>query len=93
MFADDTILFCLSEDVNALFQAFLFLIVKKELQITNQCFIANKLSLNLTKKYSFFHKPTKNNNISMVLLKLNINNHETERTEFLFDFLYQFSTL
>ena len=48
----------------------------------NEWFISNKLSLNMRKtKYSFFHKPSKKDDIPLVLPKLNINNSEIARTE------------
>ena len=51
-------------------------------RIFNQQFISNKLSLNITKtKYSFFHKPSKRDNIPLLLPKLNINNSEIEWSE------------
>ena len=43
----------------------------------NQWFISNKLSSNVKiTKYSFFHKPSKKDDIPLVLPKLNINNSE-----------------
>ena len=47
-------------------------------------FISNKLPVNVKKnpnKYSFFHKRSKEDDISLVLLKLNINNCEIARAE------------
>ena len=59
----------------------LFDIVNIELQKTSQWFISNKLSLNVTKtKYSFFHKPSKDN-IPLVLPKLSICNNDIKRSE------------
>ena len=50
MFADGTNLFFLYRDIPVLFAA-----VNSKLNIISQCFLANKLFLNLTKtKYSFF---------------------------------------
>ena len=43
--------------------------------------MSNKLSLNVTKKYSFFHKPSKKDNIPLVLPKLCICNNEIKRSE------------
>ena len=55
----------------------LFDTVNIELQKISQWFISNRLSLNVTKtKYSFFHKPSKKDNIPLVLLKLRICNNE-----------------
>ena len=48
----------------------------------NQWFISNKLSLNLCKtKYSFFHKPSKKEDILFLLQKFNVNNSKIERSE------------
>ena len=72
MFADDTNLLYSSKDINTA-----SLKVNKELQQINECFISNKLSLNVKKnKYSLFCKPSKKNDIPIVLPKLNINNSE-----------------
>ena len=77
MFADDTNLFYSNKDINTA-----FLKVNDELQKINEWFISNKLSLNVKKtKYSFFHKPSKKDDIPLVLPKLNINNGEIARTE------------
>ena len=78
MFADDTNLFYSNKDINTA-----FLKANDELQKVNECFISNKLSLNVKKnnKYSFFHKPSKKDDIPLVLPKLNINNREIARTE------------
>ena len=60
----------------------LFDTVSIELQKISQWFISNKLSLNVTKtKYSFFHKPSKKDNIPLVLPKLSICNTEIKRSE------------
>ena len=48
----------------------------------SQWFISNKLSLNVTKtKYSLFHKPSKKDNIPLVLPKLSICNNEIKQSE------------
>ena len=45
-------------------------------------FVSKKLSLNVTKKkYSFFHKPSKKDNVPLVLQKLKICNNEIKRSE------------
>ena len=80
-FADDTNLFYSNNDINTA-----FLKVNDELQKINEWFISNKLSLNVKKKkkkekYSFFHKPSKKDDIPLVLPKLNINNSEIAQTE------------
>ena len=79
MFADDTNLFYTEENIKTLFD-----IVNIELQKISQWFISNKLSLNITKpKYSFFHKPSKKDNIPLVLPKLSICNNEIKGSEFI----------
>ena len=76
MYVDDT-KFCSNKDINAA-----FLKVNNELQKINEWFISNKLSLNVKKnKYSFFHKPSKKDDIPLVLPKLNINSSEIARNE------------
>ena len=53
-----------------------------QLERISHWFISNKLSLNVRKiKYSFFHKPSKKEDIPLLLPKLNINNSEIERSE------------
>ena len=77
MFADDTNLFYAEENIKTLFDT-----VNIELQKVSQWFIYNKLSLNVTKtNYSFFHKPSKKDNIPLVLPKLSICNNEIKRSE------------
>ena len=55
-----------------------FLKVNVELQKINEWFICNNLSLNVKKKnkYLVFHKPSKKDDIPLVLSKLNLNNRE-----------------
>ena len=75
-FADDTNLFYSNKDISTA-----FLKVNDELQKINESFFSNKLSLNVKKtKYSFLHKPSKKDDISLVLSKLKINNSEIART-------------
>ena len=58
--------------------------MNEELASINQWFTSNKLSLNAKKtKYSCFHKPSKKDDISLMLPKLTINNHVIERQEFI----------
>ena len=77
MFADETNLFYAEENIKTLFDT-----VNIELQKINQWFISNKLSLNMTKtKCSFFHKPSKKDNIPLVLPKVSICNNEIKRSE------------
>ena len=66
MFADDTNLFFNRKDIKHLFT-----VVNKELVNIKDWFTANKLSLNVEKtKYSFFHKPSKKDDIALCLTKL-----------------------
>ena len=77
MYADDTNLFLTYKDISYLFET-----ANLQLETINQWFISNKLPLNVSKaKYSFFHKPSKKDNILLLLPKLNINNSEIERPE------------
>ena len=77
MYADDTNLFLTHKDISYLFET-----ANLQLERINQWFISNKLSLNVSKtKYSFFHKPSKRDDIPLLLPKLNINNNEIERSE------------
>ena len=77
MYADDTNLFLTYKDISYLFET-----VNLQLETINQWFISNKLPLNVSKaKYSLFHKPSKKDNILLLLPKLNINNSEIERPE------------
>ena len=81
MFADVTNLFYTEENIKTLFDT-----VKIKLQKISQWFISNKLSLNATKtkaKYSLFQKPNKNDNIPLVLPKMNICTNEIKRSEFI----------
>ena len=66
MLNDDTNLFY-AEEIIILLDT-----VNIELQKSSQWFISNKLSLNVIKNYSFFHKLSKKYNILLVLQKLNI---------------------
>ena len=77
MYANDTNLFLTHKDISYLFET-----ANLQLERINQWFISNKLSLNVSKtKYSFFHKPSKTDDIPLLLAKLNINNSEIERSE------------
>ena len=77
MFAGNTNLFYSNKDIYTA-----FLKVNDELQKINEWFISNKLSLNVKKnKCSFFHKPSKKDDIPLVLPKLNVNSSEIVRTE------------
>ena len=61
MFANDTIFFFNHKDIKHLFT-----VVNNELVNIKDWFTANKLSLNVEKrKYSFFHKPSKKDDIPL----------------------------
>ena len=75
MFADEE---NSEENIKTLFDT----VNNTELQRISQSFISNKLSLNVTKiKYSFFHKPSKKDNIHLVLPKQSICNNEIKQSE------------
>ena len=75
MFTDDTNLFFSNCDIPVLFAT-----VNSELSKINQWFLANKLSLNVTKaKYSFFYEISKKGDIPQKLTRLQINNYNIER--------------
>lgn len=75
MFADDTNLFLQGKDFIKLFET-----ANIELNKINEWFVANKLSLNLTKSnFSLFHKESKQGKLPRVLPKLSINNIELTR--------------
>ena len=58
--------------------------MNEELASINQWFTSNKLFLNAKKtKYSFFHEPSKKDNIPLLLPKMAISNHGVERQEFI----------
>ena len=58
--------------------------MNEELANIKQWFTSNKLSLNANNtKYYFFHKPSKKDNIPLMLPKLTISNHVIERQEFI----------
>ena len=72
MFADETNQFLTHKDTSYLFETANF-----QLGRINQWYISNKLSLNVSKtKFSFFHKPSKRENIPLILSKFNISNSE-----------------
>ena len=77
MFADDTMLICTHKNIRCLFSD-----VNKELANTNEWFVPNKHLLNVGKtKYSFFHKSSRKDNISLQLPNLAINNRKIKREE------------
>ena len=74
MFADNTNLFLTHKDISYLFE-----MVNLQLERINQWFTSNKLSLNVSKtKYSLFHKPSKEEDIPLLLAILNTNNSKIE---------------
>ena len=71
MFADDANLFFSNCNIPVLFAT-----VNSKLRKISQWFLANKLSLNVTKtKYSFFHKTSKKDDIPLKLPRLQTNNY------------------
>ena len=77
MFADDTNLFYEHNDLKTLFS-----LVNQELQKNNEWFEANKLSLTVEKiKYCLFHKPSRRDDLPLLLSKLLIKKHKVERVE------------
>ena len=79
MFPDDTNLFYTHSNIQKL-----FLTINEELASINQWFTSSKLSFNAKKtKYSCFHKPSKKDDILLMLSKLTISNHVIERQEFI----------
>ena len=79
MFADYTNLFYAHSNIQKLFST-----LNEELASIRQWFTSNKLSLNAKKtKYSFLHKPSKKDGIPLMLPKLTISNHVTEKQEFI----------
>ena len=76
----------LASDANLIFNhkdiKHLFTVVNNELVNIKYWFTANKLSLNVEKtKYSFFHKPSKKDDIPLCLPRLIISNYEIQREE------------
>ena len=82
MFANDTNLFFSKCDIPLLFATVISELSKKLFNIRckiNHWFLANKLSLNVTKtKYSLFHKTSKKDDIPLKLSRLQINNYNIE---------------
>ena len=75
MFADYTNLFYSHQDINTLFST-----VNVELEKIEQWFKANRLSLNIKKtKYTSFHKNSSNDDISLKLPDLKIEDLNIER--------------
>ena len=77
MFADDTNIFYEHKDLKTLFS-----LDNQELQKINECFEANKLSLNIGKaKYFLFHKPSRKDDLPLLLPRLLIKKHKVERVK------------
>ena len=77
MFADDTNLFYEHKDLKTFFS-----LVNQKLQKINEWFEANKLSLNVGKtKYSLFHKPSRKDDLPLLLPRLLIKKHKVERVK------------
>ena len=77
VYADGTNLFYAEQNIKTLFDN-----NNTELQKISQWFKSNKSSLNVAKtKYSFFHKPSKEDNIPLVLPRQSICNNEIKRSE------------
>ena len=74
MFADDTSLFYIEENIKALFDT-----VSIELQ--NSGLHSINISKYNKNKILIFHKPSKKDNIPLVLLKLSMCNNEIKRSE------------
>ena len=75
MFAHDTNLFLTHKDISYLFET-----ANLHLERINQWFISNKLSLNVS-KYSFFHEPSKREDIPFLLPNLDINNMKYDQND------------
>ena len=77
IFADDSDLFYEHNDLKAFFS-----LINQELQEINEYFEASKLSLNVEKtKYSLSHKPSRRDDLPLLLPKLLIKKHKVERVE------------
>ena len=75
LFVDDKNLFCSDNNIRTLFET-----PNQELNQINDCFIANKLSLNVEKtKYMLFHKLTDQDNIPLKWPSLQLNGNIIER--------------
>ena len=60
----------------------LFSLINQELQTIHGMFEANKLSLNVGKpKYSLFHRPSRKENLPLLLPRLLIKLHKVERVK------------
>ena len=74
LFADDTNLFSSDSNITVLFEK-----ANQDLSQINDWFLANKLSLNVQKKYMLFHKLTNQENIPLKLSSLQLNGNIIER--------------
>ena len=79
MFADNTNLFYTHSNIQNLFST-----MNEELASINQWFNSSKFSLNAKKtKHSCFHKPSKKDDMPLMLPKLTISNQVIERQKFI----------
>ena len=81
MSADETNLFFDHSNILKLFST-----VNAKLANINQCFNSNKLSLNAKKQnilFFFFHKPSRKDDIPLMLPKLTISDHVIEKQGFI----------
>ena len=80
MSADETNLFFDHSNILKLFST-----VNAKLASINQCFNSNKLSLNAKKQniLFFFHKPSRKDDIPLMLPKLTISDHVIEKQGFI----------
>ena len=74
LFADDTNLFCSDDNIRTLFET-----ANHKLNQINDCFLANKPSLDVEKKYVLFHELTDQHDIPLKLLSLQLNGNIIER--------------
>ena len=79
LFADNTDLYCYDSDTRTVFE-----IANQERGQISDCFLANKLSLNVAKtKYTLFPKLTNQENIPSKLPPLQLNGNIIERENYL----------
>ena len=74
LFADDTNLFCSDDNIRTLFET-----ANHKLNQINDCFLANKPSLDVEKKYVLFHELIDQHDIPLKLLSLQLNGNIIER--------------
>ena len=74
LFANDTNLFCSDDNIRTLFET-----ANHKLNQINDCFLANKPSLDVEKKYVLFHELIYQHDIPLKLLSLQLNGNIIER--------------